>query len=1529
MPVFTGIIAGALVANGIAVTAAGLAWIQLGVSVGMSLISKALAGEQEKPKFSIRGQVQTGGEVPRSFGIGEYMTAGSLAWHSEWGKEGNTTNAYYTRVIALSDLPVSGLKKVFINGQEVTFRELQDGETEDEKGRVVNEYVDSNDVDLAWVKFYDGTQTQADSFLTGTVNNNGPRPYEGTRVGRGIAYAIVTYRLKRSIFKGFPKTKFILDGVPLYDVSKDSSQGGSGSHRWSNPSTWGGDGDKLPAVQAYNLSRGIHYNGEWFYGLQGLTSARVPSGHWVGQIEKCRAEVEGADGAEPTYRCSGEIEVNVDIASSFEAVLTSCAGRMSEVGGVFKIYVGAPDAPVASFTDKDIVSTEGQTFTPFNGLSNTINGVVGTYPSPEEGFVMRATPPLYNADYEAEDGNRRLMTKIAMTFVPYPVQAQRLLKGELDAARRARRHTLTLPAKFRRIEPGDTVLFNSERNGYGDKWFRVDGVDDLGNCDRIVDLTEVDPTDHGSFDIDTDYEEVVPSDMVPVRPTIQGVVGFDPDGAFIQDGEGTARRPAGLMQWATTIDDIDAIIFETRIKINGEALPDARSDNFDKGELLIEAGLVSLTEYESRAKYIPGTAREVSWTSWVTWETGDHRLAEVDFEVGSMGWSVLGQDVHDQIASAGDAGASAGAALADRILAEAAKDGSVAAQGITEIARDVTVAATVALIPSDVGAVPEAWTQNATSTGQSDPRPGLPASAVFDDDADFGNCAEIGPGNKALGHAKGVLFSPDRSFLVTYTYKASDDGSGTLADGARVHAGISVFDATGAIAQETNSQIEIGDSPYLTVADGVQTVRVLFHPSGADLDGFTDYDLEKSFASAMSASGLAYFHMRVNSSNLTDGLLRVGTLEVKDITDVIVASVAAKASVTAEQGALAYRDEAGDHAAATAQDVVLAQAAQAAAGIHETNTAIAESNAVDAAAGAVSAKEVAVSVASQGVGVLSDQFMPDGANGWTDWNGAPTKTPNEIYPTGQTFTWDLGTANGGALLYATDPLWVGAVGLNKFRVEIEFELVSGSVGGAGILFDWTNTEGQNSRATIDLADMVPEPIVTGRLMLASVIVTDPEYFEGTFSTNKIYLMANHSSLGGGKASKEYKVHRVQIYPINATDAAVSTSASAIADLEGNAAAMLAFRTVTGSNDALLELVSAFDPVQGGISQARIVASKILLEGSVRVPEITIDGPLSIDEIGGSFGFGKYSAISTADGVFMGNTANGFTLYASVTNGGEEQSIRVSEDGVEIKNAVFKIGADSFAQGESQTDGAVIDLGTSKTLNLNIQAGGGSGGYTDGPKHDYNTIKGATRSNTVIKLKDSGGTTRKTWTATGGRGGGQTSGGFTSYDQISPNSSYGNGGNGYSTYTYPDSSEKGYDGPDGYAGQNIIVNGYDISGVVGPELHITMSGNAWLEYSHTGETLVQAYPMSATPSAQGTFTVTGGVAGSFPNLSPDRGFWVLHNVPSVWTIDVGGPQPIVRQTDIMIFPAGRRPTWGTQHGGSSTVVTYAYYPMGGD
>ncbi|CAD0211170.1 hypothetical protein AGRHK599_LOCUS1195 [Rhizobium rhizogenes] len=602
-------------------TAATAFVLNTAVGLGLSLLGQALSGKTKDPTFSINGTLQGGGDVSRSFILGKTATAGSLVFVNTWGQDGDTPNAYLTQVIALSDMPVRGLAEVWVNGERVTLGGLTD------RGYAVNEYPDS-----LWVKFYDGTQTTADSFLFTSVSN-GNRWWNPDRIGRGIAYAIVTARVSKNMFSGVPSFKFVLEGMRLYDISRDSTQGGVGPQRYADPATWGGDGDFLPAVQIYNLLRGITYSGQWFYGLQNLSSARLPAAAWIAQIEKHRAGIQESTGIVNTYRSGGEIQVEAPLTSAVEALLTACQGKISEVGGVYYLHSGAPDAPIIAFTDNDILSTEEQEFTPFLGLADTINGVSANYPSPDDGWVVKTAPPLYRTDLEAIDGNRRLMADVDLNFVPYAEQVQRLMKSALEEARRFRRHTIVLPPRFwAYATPGTVFSWTSERNGYVAKLMRIDGVADRANLDVMIDITEVDPADY-DWNTGADFHPPVDGQLGVIRPTPQAIVDWFAEPATIKDAAGDDRRPAIRLTWDNSdgrLDDVIGIEYEVRLQATIEKVSEGRTDQPQVGSMLISQSLLPNESYVVRGRYIPGGDRPVLWSGFIPVTTPNILLSDKD-----------------------------------------------------------------------------------------------------------------------------------------------------------------------------------------------------------------------------------------------------------------------------------------------------------------------------------------------------------------------------------------------------------------------------------------------------------------------------------------------------------------------------------------------------------------------------------------------------------------------------------------------------------------------------------------------------------------------------------------------------------------------------------------------------------------------------------------------------------------------------------------------------------------------------------
>lgn len=605
--------------------------LQMAASIGLSYLAKAIAGNKQQAASStpstmgVQGTLQSGGDVPRSFVIGKGATAGSLVYANTWGNDGSTPNAFLTQVIALSDQPIKDLLEVWINGEKCTR-----GNTPHlDYGYPVLEYR-KDGKDHLWIKFYDGAQTVADPFLVARVGSS-ERPYEATRVGRGIAYVICTSLVEDTLFTGFPQFVFGLDGVRLYDPSRDDTAGGDGDQRYSDPATWGGDGDDLPAVQVYNLLRGLSYGGQWFYGLQGITAARLPAANWIAQINKCRAEVDAGDGeTEPAYRSGGQVVISAQLGDAVESLLTACQGKLSEIGGVYKIHLGAPDSPSFAFTDDDIISTAEQSFTPFFGLADTITGVAAKYPEPAEAWAMKPAPPLYRTDLDAKAGNRRLMADVSLDFVPYAAQAQRLMQSALLAAQRARRHTFTLPPSFWFVEPGDVGEWTSARNGYESKLFEVNGAVDKANLDITIDMTEVDPADF-EWDFATDFTPPTTGPTVFLRPVAQPIIDWYAEPAVIKDSDGINRRPAIRLSWDGEMPGVIGVQYEARLKSDGSDVARGRTDQLEAGALLISQGLLPATQYQTRGRYIPSSPRETLWSDWLDVTTPDVRASLIDF----------------------------------------------------------------------------------------------------------------------------------------------------------------------------------------------------------------------------------------------------------------------------------------------------------------------------------------------------------------------------------------------------------------------------------------------------------------------------------------------------------------------------------------------------------------------------------------------------------------------------------------------------------------------------------------------------------------------------------------------------------------------------------------------------------------------------------------------------------------------------------------------------------------------------------
>ena len=181
------VLAAPLVGLGLSTTAATtIATIGLyAATTAASIFLQMSMAEEPKQELGTKLTAVLGGAVNQSIHIGEKETAGSFIYKGSWGRAGKVPNAFLTRVYCLSDRPVEGFESyVWVDGIKCTYNpEVTDSVDGANLGHPINKF-NAHGGHRLWVKFHDGSQTGADSYLTDKFGT-GDRAWTEDHVGRG------------------------------------------------------------------------------------------------------------------------------------------------------------------------------------------------------------------------------------------------------------------------------------------------------------------------------------------------------------------------------------------------------------------------------------------------------------------------------------------------------------------------------------------------------------------------------------------------------------------------------------------------------------------------------------------------------------------------------------------------------------------------------------------------------------------------------------------------------------------------------------------------------------------------------------------------------------------------------------------------------------------------------------------------------------------------------------------------------------------------------------------------------------------------------------------------------------------------------------------------------------------------------------------------------------------------------------------------------------------------------------------------
>ena len=586
-----------IVATVFGLGAIGSTIVGLGLAAGAQFLISGLTKKKDKESqpTGIQQSLEVGGDRPRSGILGRTATPGHLGYVNTYG----TDNKFYQVVYMLGDCPHDGLEKIWVDGKPCSLVGGPNSFT-------VTEYPGMT------VRFFEGQIDQAaDSEL---VNHATPSTrWTANHRLAGIAYVSITMSYDEKLYSGFPTFLFQVRGLRLYDPRKDSTNGGTGPHRWNVPSTW--EWTANSAIAAYNYRRGFFLNGQRVLGIGNL-SIDLNTQSYISAANTCDEDVTLKDSlvTEKRYRCGFQVFDGDEHSENIKKLVASMAGMELERAGEFTLLAGVYTPPVITITDDDIILGPTRSYTAYLPRPDRVNAVFGTYADPVQQWASIAFPGRTSSADESADGER-FGINVDLSFVFSGTQAQRLAEIERRKSRAQATAALSLSFKFIILEPGDTIRWQSSRYQF-DKLFVVQKT--ALSPEKLVTI-QIRETNSTIYNWNSAVDELAIGaavDLPGEAPRLSTVTGLTASSISINGTDGQVR-PALKANWPVINDrTVDAVSLQYRIANTLEIVTVPYASPTD-GEAIILQGIQANTNYEIRGTITTTPARLATYTAWI------------------------------------------------------------------------------------------------------------------------------------------------------------------------------------------------------------------------------------------------------------------------------------------------------------------------------------------------------------------------------------------------------------------------------------------------------------------------------------------------------------------------------------------------------------------------------------------------------------------------------------------------------------------------------------------------------------------------------------------------------------------------------------------------------------------------------------------------------------------------------------------------------------------------------------------------
>lgn len=286
---------------------------------------------------------------------------------------------------------------------------------------------------------------------------------------RGIAYVVGQFTLSktsRSIYTSAPSQfRVLVKGKKIYDPRRDSthpSYGGSGSQTLGSTSTYEWSENPILCVADYLTDTNVG---------MGVPTADID---WVvaaanATICDTLVDIPGSL-TEKRFTCNGALFTTQTHRDNIDALLSSCNGRLTWTGGVFKIRAGAYESPSVTIVADDLagdiqVRTALTRQERFNTVRGSVIDPARQYNEIEFGEITSST-------YVTRDGGSKLYKDLFLPFTNSAYMGQRLAFKTLKQSDQP--ITAIVPMNWRglKIAVGDFVTLTVADLAWSAKTFR-------------------------------------------------------------------------------------------------------------------------------------------------------------------------------------------------------------------------------------------------------------------------------------------------------------------------------------------------------------------------------------------------------------------------------------------------------------------------------------------------------------------------------------------------------------------------------------------------------------------------------------------------------------------------------------------------------------------------------------------------------------------------------------------------------------------------------------------------------------------------------------------------------------------------------------------------------------------------------------------------------------------------------------------------------------------------------------------------